>query len=207
MQPRKLRWLATAGYVVLAVAFFFIRGWFVAVPTLYAAIITASSAKRGGVAIPLALLCSAAGDWAGSTGNFLMQVAFFAIAHICFICDFAPRREARRGKMVGATALAIFTMLYLGFILSHISSRAEFVAVAIYALIIYTMGATAIFQRRRLYGWYVGAALLFILSDSLIVYGKYIGTIPNRTLWIMITYYAAQGLFMALHLSRRPDAE
>lgn len=201
------RHICTAAFLVLAVAFFFIRGWFVAVPTLFAAVVAATASRTGGVAIPLALLCSSAGDYAGSTGNFLMQVAFFAVAHICYICDFAPRRVSDRSRMVGATALAVVALGYLGLVLSHIASQAEFVAVAIYGLIIYIMGATAIFQHRKHYAWYVVAAVLFILSDSLIVCGKYITTLPHGSEWVMVTYYAAQGLFLTLHLSRRQSEE
>ena len=201
------RYICTTAFIALAVAFFFIRGWFVAVPTLFAAVVAATASRTGGGAIPLALLCSSAGDYAGSTGNFLVQVAFFAVAHICYICDFAPRRVSDRSRMVGATALAVVALGYLGLVLSHIASQAEFVAVAIYGLIIYIMGATAIFQRRKHYAWYVVAAVLFILSDSLIVCGKYITTLPHGSEWVMITYYAAQGLFLTLHLSRRQSEE
>lgn len=201
------RYIAIVGFLLLATVFFFVRGWFVAVPTLYAALIAAMASRTGGVAIPLALLFSAAGDYAGSTGNFIMQVALFAVAHICYISDFAPRRVASRGRFAGATALAVVTLCYLGLVLSHIASQAEFVAVAIYGLIIYIMGATAIFQQRRFYAWYVVAAMLFIFSDSLIVCGKYLVTVPHGNTWVMLTYYAAQGLFMALHLSRRQSEE
>lgn len=201
------RYIAIVGFLLLATVFFFVRGWFVAVPTLYAALIAAMASRTGGVAIPLALLFSAAGDYAGSTGNFIMQVALFAVAHICYISDFAPRRVASRGRFAGATALAVVTLCYLGLVLSHIASQAEFVAVAIYGLIIYIMGATAIFQQRRFYAWYVVAAMLFIFSDSLIVCGKYLVTVPHGNTWVMLTYYAAQGLFMSLHLSRRQSEE
>lgn len=201
------RYIAIVGFLLLATVFFFVRGWFVAVPTLYAALIAAMASRTGGVAIPLALLFSAAGDYAGSTGNFIMQVALFAVAHICYISDFAPRRVASRGRFAGATALAVVTLCYLGLVLSHIASQAEFVAVAIYGLIIYIMGATAIFQQRRFYAWYIAAAMLFILSDSLIVCGKYLVTVPHGNTWVMLTYYAAQGLFMTLHLSRRQSEE
>ena len=201
------RYIAIVGFLLLATVFFFVRGWFVAVPTLYAALIAAMASRPGGVAIPLALLFSAAGDYAGSTGNFIMQVALFAVAHISYISDFAPRRVASRGRFAGATALAVVTLCYLGLVLSHIASQAEFVAVAIYGLIIYIMGATAIFQQRRFYAWYIVAAMLFILSDSLIVCGKYLVTVPHGNTWVMLTYYAAQGLFMTLHLSRRQSEE
>ena len=190
-------------YLVLAIVFFYIRSWFVAVPTLFAALATAVNGKAGGVMIPLALLASAAGDYAGSTGNFIMQVAFFAVAHIFYIKDFLPRRASLRSNAGYATLLAIVTISYLGFVLAHIESQVEFIAVAIYGFIIFMMGASAIFQQRPRKWWYVAAALLFIFSDSCIVFNKYIATIPNRTIWVMTTYYAAQVMFMTLHLKRK----
>ena len=54
--------IAVAGFLLLAVVFFFVRGWFVAVPTLYATLVAAAASRKGGVAIPLALLSSAVGD-------------------------------------------------------------------------------------------------------------------------------------------------
>ena len=48
--------VAVAIYLVLAVVFFAIRGWFVAVPTLFAAVAAATNIKDGGIMIPLALL-------------------------------------------------------------------------------------------------------------------------------------------------------
>ena len=129
--------VAVAIYLVLAVVFFAIRGWFVAVPTLFAAVATATNIKDGGIMIPLALLASAAGDYAGSTGNFIMQVAFFAVAHIFYICDFGPRRAAIRSNLGYATALAVITIGYLGFVLAHIESQIEFIAVAIWPYNLY----------------------------------------------------------------------
>lgn len=208
MNKQKLyRHIAIAIFLVLSAAFFAIRGWFVAIPTLFAAVAAATNCKAGGNLIPLALLASAAGDYAGSTGNFIMQVAFFAVAHILYICDFAPRRAKERNSIFYAIPLGVVTISYLGFILAHIESQVEFIAVAFYGLIIFTMGVTAIFQQRPLKWWYVVAAILFILSDSLIVFGKYVHHIPNNSIYIMTTYYAAQGIFMTLHMSRKSLAD
>ena len=89
--------IATVGiYLLLAVVFFLQRDGayiatirdFIAVPTLFAAIATAVKFQNGGKMIPLALFASAAGDWAGAEGNFIMQVTFFAVAHLFYISDF-----------------------------------------------------------------------------------------------------------------------
>lgn len=198
-------------YLLLAVVFFLQRGGayiapirdFVAVPTLFAAIATAIKFRNGGKMIPLALLASAAGDWAGAEGNFIMQVAFFAVAHFFYISDFTPRiKRLERGKVAWATLFTIGMLCFLGYVMTHIESNMEFYAVWIYGIIIASMGVTALLQTRVRKALYVIAAVLFIVSDSFIAYGKFVEPIPNGNTWVMTTYYAAQGLFMYLCLRR-----
>lgn len=204
--------ITTVGiYLLLAVVFFLQRGGayiatikdFVAVPTLFAAIATAIKFRDGGKMIPLALLASAAGDWAGADGNFIMQVAFFAVAHLFYISDFTPRiKRLERGKVAWATLFTIGMLCFLGYVMTHIDSNMEFYAVWIYGIIIASMGVTALLQTRVRKALYVIAAVLFIVSDSFIAYGKFVEPIPNGNTWVMTTYYAAQGLFMYLCLRR-----
>ncbi len=204
--------ITTVGiYLLLAVVFFLQRGGayiatirdFVAVPTLFAAIATAVKFRKGGKMIPLALLASAAGDWAGAEGNFIMQVAFFAVAHLFYISDFTPRiKRLERGKVAWATLFTIGTLCFLGYVMTHIEGNMEFYAVWIYGIIIASMGVTALLQTRVRKALYVIAAVLFIVSDSFIAYGKFVEPIPNGNTWVMTTYYAAQGLFMYLCLRR-----
>ena len=198
-------------YLLLAVVFFLQRGGayivtikdFVAVPTLFAAIATAIKFRDGGKMIPLALLASAAGDWAGAEGNFIIQVAFFAVAHLFYISDFTPRiKRLERGKVAWATLFTIGMLCFLGYVMTHIEGNMEFYAVWIYGIIIASMGVTALLQTRVRKALYVIAAVLFIVSDSFIAYGKFVEPIPDGNTWVMTTYYAAQGLFMYLCLRR-----
>lgn len=203
--------LSLALYLLLAVVYFLPRNfaffsacdWFVAVPTLAAAILTAVKFRSGGALIPLALLASAAGDLAGSMHDFIMQIAFFAVAHLFYIADFLPKCRKVRGRLFGVLTFAAITLVFLGYVMAHIASQMEFYAVGVYGLIIFTMGATAILQQRAHRLWYVVAAILFVFSDSVIAYNKFVTAVPHSGLWIMTTYYAAQGIFMSLHLSRR----
>lgn len=209
--------ITTVGiYLLLTVVFFLQRGGayiapirdFVAVPTLFAAIATAVKFRNGGRMIPLALFASAAGDWAGAEGNFIMQVAFFAVAHLFYISDFSPRiKRFERGKVACATLFTIGMLCFLGYVMTHIESNMEFYAVWIYGIIIASMGVTAFLQARARRALYVIAAVLFILSDSLIAYGRFVEPIPDGNTWVMTTYYAAQGLFMYLMLRRSSAAE
>ena len=206
--------VAASTFLLLAILFFMPRNcacfsaydWFVAVPTIATTLFTAVKFRNGGVLIPLALVASAAGDWAGSMHNFIMQIAFFAVAHLFYIADFAPRWHKAVGRVLGVVVFAIVTFGFLGYVMAHIKPQVEFYAVGVYGLIIFAMGATAIMQQRPRRLWYIVAALLFIFSDSVIAYNKFVENIPHSRLWIMTTYYAAQGLFMTLHLLRRNRA-
>ena len=200
-----------AGFLILAVLYFFVGDWgcdwlicrrWVAVPTLFATLATALNLKRGGWLIPLALLASSAGDWAGAMGEFIFQIAFFAVAHIFYIADFAPKCKFTLKRVVALVLFSAIVLPFLGYVLMHIGDRVEMIAVAIYGVLIYTMGFTALIQNRRFSMFYAIAAMLFIFSDSCIAYNRFVDHIPNATMWIMTTYYAAQGIFCTLHLTR-----
>ena len=200
-----------AGFLILAVLYFFVGDWgcdwlicrrWVAVPTLFATVATAFNFKRGGWLIPLALLASSAGDWAGAMGEFIFQIAFFAVAHIFYIADFAPKCKFSVKRIVALVLFSAIVLPFLGYVLMHIGDRVEMIAVAIYGVLIYSMGFTALIQNRRFSMFYAIAAMLFIFSDSCIAYNRFVDHIPNATMWIMTTYYAAQGIFCTLHLTR-----
>ena len=200
-----------AGFLILAVLYFFVGDWgcdwlicrrWVAVPTLFATVATALNFKRGGWLIPLALLASSAGDWAGAMGEFIFQIAFFAVAHIFYIADFAPKCKFTLKRIVALVLFSAIVLPFLGYVLMHIGDRVEMIAVAIYGVLIYSMGFTALLQNRKFSILYAIAAMLFIFSDSCIAYNRFVEHIPNATMWIMTTYYAAQGIFCTLHLAR-----
>ena len=200
-----------AGFLILAVLYFFVGDWgcdwlicrrWVAVPTLFATLVTALNFKRGGWLIPLALLASSAGDWAGAMGEFIFQIAFFAVAHIFYIADFVSKCKFSVKRIVALVLFSAIVLPFLGYVLMHIGNRVELVAVAIYGVLIYSMGFTALLQNRKFSMFYAIAAMLFIFSDSCIAYNRFVEHIPNATMWIMTTYYAAQGLFCTLHLTR-----
>ena len=200
-----------AGFLILAVLYFFVGDWgcdwlicrrWVAVPTLFATLATALNFKRGGWLIPLALLASSAGDWAGAMGEFIFQIAFFAVAHIFYIADFVPKCKFTLKRTVALVLFSAIVLPFLGYVLMHIGNRVEMIAVAIYGVLIYSMGFTALIQNRRFSMFYAIAAMLFIFSDSCIAYNRVVDHIPNATMWIMTTYYAAQGIFCTLHLTR-----
>ena len=194
-------------YLILALYFFIAEhsSWFIAMPVLFMGFATLAHSRQGGWAIPVALFMSAIGDYQGSEHNFILQILFFALAHIFYITDFLSKRKFSKINRALAVIPFIYAIVYGVIVIRNMSNMAEMVAVAIYAAIIATMGASALTLDIKRKWWYVAAAILFIFSDSVIVYNKYIERIPNASLWIMTTYYAAQGLFASLCLLRRKE--
>ncbi|MBR5802271.1 MAG: lysoplasmalogenase [Alistipes sp.] len=204
----KLYFYEVIGVFFILTLYYFIAehsSWFIAMPALFLGLATLAHSREGGWAIPVALFLSAIGDYQGSEHNFILQVLFFALAHIFYIVDFLPKRNLSKRNKYVASIPYIYAVAFLILLISHMNHAVEMVAVVIYALIIATMGASALVMEIKHKWWYVIAAVLFIFSDSVIVYNKYIEHIPNASLWIMTTYYAAQGLFAILCLLRRKE--
>ena len=204
----KLYFYEVIGVFFILTLYYFIAehsSWFIAMPALFLGLATLAHSREGGWAIPAALFLSAIGDYQGSEHNFILQVLFFALAHIFYIVDFLPKRNLSNTNKYVASIPYIYAVAFLILLISHMNHAVEMVAVVIYALIIATMGASALVMEIKHKWWYVIAAVLFIFSDSVIVYNKYIEHIPNASLWIMTTYYAAQGLFATLCLLRRKE--
>ena len=204
----KLYFYEIIGVFFILTLYYFIAehsSWFIAMPALFLGLATLAHSREGGWAIPAALFLSAIGDYQGSEHNFILQVLFFALAHIFYIVDFLPKRNLSKRNKYVASIPYIYAVAFLVLLISHMNHAVEMVAVVIYALIIATMGASALVMEIKHKWWYVIAAVLFIFSDSVIVYNKYIEHIPNASLWIMTTYYAAQGLFATLCLLRRKE--
>lgn len=195
-------------YAILAAIYFVqhycwdnIFGITIALPTLFATTLTAMRRRHGGWAIPLALAFSTMGDYAGATGSFMSQVTLFAVAHIFFICDFWPYRRYTAGGLFGVSALVAVVTLCMMHILHSIEPQMFRHAMVAYAFIITFMASAAILQDRQYRGWYVAAALLFVVSDAAIAYGMAKGV--GLTAVIMPTYYAAQAIFTVLYMLRK----
>jgi alkenylglycerophosphocholine/alkenylglycerophosphoethanolamine hydrolase len=179
--------------------------WFIAIPVLFMGFATLAHSRQGGWAIPAALFLSSIGDYQGSEHNFILQIFFFALAHIAYIMDYIAKRKPSKLNKALAVTPFIYAIIFLSILIPNINNGVEIGAVISYAIMIAIMGASALMLDIKHKWWYVLAAALFIYSDSVIVYNKYIERIPNASMLIMTTYYAAQGLFASLHLLRRKE--
>lgn len=153
--------------------------------------------------ITLALAFSALGDWAGSRSNFLMQMSFFAIGHVWYITYFVKRYFKKvepdfklTSKAKGYLAMVILCAIaLLAVVFARIIPCAPAgiirVGTGIYACLISTMLVMALLQRSSLYAL---GAVLFVFSDFILAWNKFVDPIAYNRLLIMVPYYAAQWL-------------
>ena len=151
----------------------------------------------------LAMIFSAAGDYMGSCGNFIGQMGFFALAHVWLITFFISRyrrKVERDGKLTTKAKgyLAIMTFCVgalLVFALTNITSHAPEgvirIGTQIYAVLICTMLMMALLQRSSLYAL---GAVLFIFSDFILAWNKFVEPIPYRNYLVLGSYFLAQWL-------------
>ena len=151
----------------------------------------------------LALAFSAAGDYFGSCGNFLAQMSCFAISHIWFIVYFALRYHRKvehdrklTNKAKGYAAIVLFcsaALLAAAFtlVVPSVPKGILKIGVSVYTCLICAMLTLAMLQRSTLFA--IGA-ILFVFSDFILAWNRFVDPIPYTTYLIMIPYYSAQWL-------------
>lgn len=179
----------------------------IALPALLLGVSVLCPGRKALFPFGAAFLLSAAGDALGARGLFIPQMALFALAHVAYIRYFLPR--ARRAPRTGALALTVALLLFLFvFIVPAVSLPAERIGVSIYGAIIAGMLYSVLqYDGEQAVGFRC-AALLFVFSDAVIAWSRFVGPVPGRTWVVMTTYYLAQYLFFRFALrtlSRRSE--
>lgn len=146
------------------------------------------------IPVGAALLLSAVGDAAGAGGMFIPQMLFFALAHGAYMCYFLPQAQLALRPFVWPVLTALLLFLFVC-IVPRAADPAERAGVAVYGLVVAGMLYSALQYRGAYAAWFRLAALLFVFSDSVIAWGRFVAPVPCRTYVVMITYYAAQYLF------------
>lgn len=153
--------------------------------------------------ISLALLFSALGDLAGSYGNFLLQMGSFAVAHIFYISFFLRRSlakpeqnrkfssKARAYMMMMGICVAILLLMIFIKVVPSVPEGILRVGVSIYSVLICTMLFSAMLQRSTLYAL---GALLFVISDFILAWNKFLEPVPCREFLVLGNYFMAQWL-------------
>lgn len=194
---------ATALWLAASVIFFLPPTEIPSKVTIPVGILTIASLWLCPWQITMALFFSALGDYMGSVNNFMGQMGFFAVGHIWYIVYFAGRyfRKVEKdrkltGKAKGYLAMVAFcaiALLCIVFtrIVPETPAGIERVGVCIYATLICTMLVTAMLQRSSLFAL---GAVLFVFSDFILAWNKYVGPVPYRHYLVLVTYFLAQWL-------------
>ena len=182
----------------LGVALFFSTGaplpCKVCYPAAWLSLVLFALRDKACVPVAGALLLSAAGDAAGAVHDFLLQMFLFALAHVAYIRYFLPSAEFSRRRIAAAAVVGAG-------IVPRVASSVERTGVALYGTVIAAMLLSVLFYRGRYAPGFRVAALLFVFSDATIAWNKFVEPLPDATLRIMSTYYAAQYLFALLALA------
>ncbi len=134
---------------------------------------------------------------------FILGLGAFLVAHLFYIALF------RQGQAWFPSRRALITVLGFGaamyaVVWGGLGDPVLKVAVAAYVAVISLMVAQAIGRAVTLGDsasrWVAVGACVFMLSDSLIAIHKFVSPIALSSLWILVTYYAAQMLIV--HFSR-----
>lgn len=150
-----------------------------------------------------ALFFSALGDWFGTCGNFMAQMGSFALGHIFYIWFFIKRYLAkvehdRKLTNKAKGYLAVLIVLVTGLltvvftqVVPEAPAGAEKIGASFYAVIISTMLFTALIQRSSLYAL---GAVLFVFSDFILAWHRFVEPVPYRQYLVLVSYYLAQWL-------------
>lgn len=153
--------------------------------------------------ITMALLFSALGDYFGSCHNFLGQMGFFALGHVFYVWFFVKRWldkvEKDRKLTAKAKGLAFILLLMVAALLAVVFTKIVpctpegviRIGVSIYAVLISSMLYFALMQRSSLYAL---GAVLFVFSDFILAWNKFVEPIEYSRYLIMVPYYLGQFL-------------
>ena len=136
----------------------------------------------------------------GARGLFIPQMAFFALAHVAYVCWFLPRARRRLRAVSLAVTVPLLVFLFAA-IVPEAPFPAERIGVAVYGLVIAAMLYSALQYDGACAAGFRCAALLFVFSDAAIAWDRFVGPVPARTWVVMITYYLAQYLFFRCALT------
>ncbi len=169
-----------------------------------------SAGIKGRAWLMVALTLSLAGDvLLMGQGMFVYGLVAFLLAHLSYIQLFrqdAPWLHSRRAVAIAISAAAV---VFVGLDQNGLPSELR-VPVAAYVLVIATMAAQAWGRAKHLGTaasvWVAWGSVSFMLSDTLLAIDKFVSPMPYAGLWVLASYYLAQGLIVRGGSNQQPTA-
>lgn len=140
----------------------------------------------------LGLLFCMAGD--GLLRWFVVGLAAFLAGHLLYIASFLSRWRfswPRAAALLPIAAYALYMGHRLVLALQESDQGSLIAPVIVYVAAISLMAWTAIMTGHK---HAAAGSLLFLVSDSVLAWNKFIADVAHSGVWIMTTYYAAQWL-------------
>ncbi len=136
----------------------------------------------------LAFLFSCTGDAMGAYGSFFGQMGYFAAAHIILIWAFAEELWKVRKTLVGLAVTAALVFAF-ALVIPKVAEPWLQIGCGVYAVLITAMFGLSLMQRSPLFA--IGAAL-FLISDMILSWNKFVGPVTAEKWMIMVPYYLGQ---------------
>ena len=136
----------------------------------------------------LAFLFSCTGDAMGAYGSFFGQMGYFAAAHIILIWAFAEELWKVRKTLVGLAVTAALVFAF-ALVIPKVPEPWLQIGCGVYAVLITAMFGLSLMQRSPLCA--IGAAL-FLISDMILSWNKFVGPVTAEKWLIMVPYYLGQ---------------
>ena len=136
----------------------------------------------------LAFLFSCTGDAMGAYGSFFGQMGYFAAAHIILIWTFAEELWKVRKTLVGLAVTAALVFAF-ALVIPKVPEPWLQIGCGVYAVLITAMFGLSLMQRSPLFA--IGAAL-FLISDMILSWNKFVGPVTAEKWLIMVPYYLGQ---------------
>lgn len=136
----------------------------------------------------LAFLFSCTGDAMGAYGSFFGQMGYFAAAHIILIWAFAEELWKVRKTLVGLAVTAALAFAF-ALVIPKVPEPWLQIGCGVYAVLITAMFGLSLMQRPPLFA--IGAAL-FLISDMILSWNKFVGPVTAEKWLIMVPYYLGQ---------------
>ena len=139
----------------------------------------------------LAMGFSALGDYMGVCHNFWGQMGSFALAHVAYIlffCRIRPEERTSKGMKWKSAIVILYGVVVGLLIVPHVHGFLQ-AGVSVYVLLILTMCILAWRQKNP---YYALGAWLFVFSDTVLAWNKFVSRIEWAGYLIMIPYYLGQ---------------
>ncbi len=167
-----------------------------------------SAGMRGRKWLLLALCLSWLGDvLLMGEGLFVPGLVAFLLAHLSYLQLFRLDAPWLRSRRAVAIAISVAAVVFVGVDQNGLPTELR-IPVAAYVLVIATMAAQAWGRAKHLRTaaslWVAWGSASFMLSDTLLAIDKFVSPLPSAGLWVLATYYVAQGLIVRGICNQRP---